>query len=206
MVRARRRVRHAGRPRAGLPEAALVLLDDLPAAARLSVNLSAPVLVDDRTAELLDDTADVSRLIVEVTEETLIRHGAAIERTLGKLRERGVRFAVDDVGAGYSGLTQLATLRPTYIKLDRGLVHGIDTDPSRVALIRALADYARQTDGLLVAEGVETTVELAHVRAAGAPLVQGYLLARPGPPWPEIAAEQIGVSQRQRAAFGAPLG
>ena len=169
-------------------EAALALLDDLPATARLSVNLSAPVLVDDRAAQLLADVADVSRLIVEVTEETLIRHGAAIERTLSHLRERGVRFAVDDVGAGYSGLTQLATLRPTYVKLDRGLVQGIDGDPSRVALVRALADYARQTDGLLVAEGVETTAELEHVRAAGAPLVQGYLLARPGPPWPEISA------------------
>jgi EAL domain-containing protein (putative c-di-GMP-specific phosphodiesterase class I) len=52
--------------------------------------------------------------------------------------------------------------------------------------MHALADYARDTGGLLVAEGVETPEELASVRASGAPLVQGFLLARPGTPWPEV--------------------
>ncbi len=77
------------------------------------------------------------------------------------------------------------------MKLDRGLVRGLDREPARVALVRALADYARGTGGLLVAEGVETVEELAHVRAAGAPLVQGFLLARPGPPWPEVDADAL---------------
>ncbi len=98
---------------------------------------------------------------------------------------------MDDVGAGYSGLSQLATLRPDYLKLDRVLVRGIDSDPGRTALMHALADYARDTGGLLVAEGVETSEELARVRSAGAPLVQGFLLARPGPPWPGVDASAL---------------
>jgi diguanylate cyclase (GGDEF)-like protein len=167
-------------------EASLALLPKLPEDTRLSANLSAPLLVDSRTAELLDGCEDLSRLIIEVTEETLVRHGEAIDRTLASLRRRGVQFAVDDVGAGYSGLSQLATLGPTYLKLDRGLVSEIDREPARVELVRALSVYARGTGGMLVAEGVETAAQLAQVRAAGAPLAQGYLLARPGEPWPQL--------------------
>lgn len=172
-------------------EASLALMPGLPAGSRLSVNLSAGLIVDPRTWALLDDSPFLTRLIVEVTEETLVRRSEEIERTISGLRERGVRFAVDDVGAGYSGLGQLATLRPTYVKLDRALVRDIDRELARLALVRALADYARGTGGLLVAEGVETVEELAHVRAAGAPLVQGFLLARPGPPWPQIDARAL---------------
>ena len=171
--------------------ASLELVPDLPADSRLSVNLSAPMIPDARTWELLETCTDLSLLIIEVTEETLVRHTAEIASAIASLRERGVRFAVDDVGAGYSGLGQLATLRPTYVKLDRGLVTGIDREPARVTLVRALADYARGTGGLLVAEGVETVEELAQVRAAGAPLVQGYLLARPAPPWPGIDEQAL---------------
>ena len=152
------------------------------------MNLSASMLADHRTRALL---GALSCLIVEVTEETLVRHGGAFERVTGDLRERGLRIAVDDVGAGYSGLGQLATLRPTYVKLDRGLVRHIDREPARVALVRALTDYARGTGGLLVAEGVETVEELAHVRAAGAPLVQGFLLARPVAPWPAFDGQAL---------------
>ena len=165
---------------------ALTLTSSLPRGARLSVNLSAPLLGDPRTAGLLDGCSEPGSLIVEVTEETLVRHEATAARATAELRERGMGIAVDDVGAGYSGLSQLATLRPTYLKLDRVLVRGIDSDPGRAALMHALADYARDTGGLLVAEGVETPEELASVRASGAPLVQGFLLARPGTPWPQV--------------------
>jgi diguanylate cyclase (GGDEF)-like protein len=167
-------------------EASLALLPKLPEDTRLSANLSAPLLVDSRTSELLDASKDLSSLIIEVTEETLFRHGEAVDRTLTSLRRRGVLLAVDDVGAGYSGLSQLATLRPTYLKLDRGLVSEIAREPARVQLVRALSGYARGTGGMLVAEGVETAEQLANIRAAGAPLAQGYLLARPGDPWPQL--------------------
>ena len=137
---------------------------------------------------------DLSLLIIEVTEETLVRRTTEIASAIESLRERGVRFAVDDVSTYLSGLGQLATLRPTYVKLDQqsGLVTGIDREPARVTLMGALADYARGTGGLLVgAEGVETVEELARARAAGAPLVQGYLLARPAPPWPGIDEQAL---------------
>lgn len=171
--------------------ASLELFPELPAGSRLSVNLSAPLVTDRRTLALLDACPALADLIIEVTEETLVRHSDEIEDTTAGLRERGLRIAVDDVGAGYSGIGQMASLRPSYIKLDRSLVSDIDRQPSRVALVQALADYARRTGGMLVAEGVETPDQLAYLRAAGAPLLQGYLLARPGPPWPAINHEAL---------------
>ena len=182
--------------------AALDLLPGLPTGARLSVNLSAPLLADPRTLAVLDSLPDVSSLIVEVTEEALVRQGPDVERATSALRSRGVLFAVDDIGAGYSGLGQLATLRPAYLKLDRGLVAGLDHEPALASLVRVLAGYARSTGGLLVAEGVETEAELAEVRAAGVPLVQGFLLARPGTPWPRISMEQATGRRPLRAASG----
>lgn len=160
------------------------LLADLPGDTRLSVNLSAPLLVDARTVQAFAEIPDLSRLIVEVTEETLVRNVLDVQRVTSALRGRGVEFAVDDIGAGYSGLGQLATLRPSYLKLDRALVSGINERPALQSLLQVLTGYAASTGGMLVAEGVETEAELAVVRAAGAPLVQGFLLARPGPPWP----------------------
>lgn len=172
-------------------DAALRLLPGLPGGARLSVNLSAPMLVDGRVGDRLRAEADTSRLIVEVTEETLVRHEGAVEETVGQLAARGTLVAVDDIGAGYSGLGQLAALRPSYLKLDRALVRGIDGDSARASLLRFLVDYSSSTGGMLVAEGVETEPELAEVLLAGAPLVQGYLLARPGPPWPAVDARPL---------------
>jgi diguanylate cyclase (GGDEF)-like protein len=183
--------------------AALGLLDDLPAGARLSVNLSGPVLIGRRAQALLAGRADVSRLIVEVTEEALVQRDASLTAALEPLLARGAQFAVDDMGAGYSGLRQITALHPSYLKLDRSLVRGIDTDPDRAALLRALVGYAEHAGAHLVAEGVETAAELAAVSAIGVPLIQGWYYGRPAPPWPQPASEAepdgLGVAPSARA-------
>jgi EAL domain-containing protein (putative c-di-GMP-specific phosphodiesterase class I) len=131
----------------------------------------------------------VSRLIVEVTEEALVQRDASLVDALAPLLARGAHFAVDDMGAGYSGLRQITALHPTYLKLDRSLVRGIDTDPDRAALLRALVGYAEHAGAHLVAEGVETAAELEAVSAVGVSLIQGWYYGRPGPPWPEVDFE-----------------
>jgi EAL domain-containing protein (putative c-di-GMP-specific phosphodiesterase class I) len=75
-------------------------------------------------------------------------------------------------------------VRPTYLKLDRSLISGIDADPDRGALVSAMLGYVSQTGGHLIAEGVETEAELETLRALGVTLIQGYLLGRPAAPWP----------------------
>ncbi len=172
---------------------ALELLARRPAGTSLSVNLSAPVLLDPLTQAMLEEAGDgqpddLHGLIVEITEETLVHGDMELLSAFDPLRARGVSLAVDDMGAGYSGLRQITTVLPSYLKLDRSLVSGIDRDGERAALVGALAGYSRQVNCLLVAEGIETAAELNAIRELGAPLAQGFFLARPGPPWPEVSS------------------
>ena len=184
--------------------AALELFSTRPAGMRLSVNLSAPVLLDPRTLRILDSPADLSGLIIEVTEEALVQSDAQLRAAMAPLRARGARLAVDDVGAGYSGLRQLTTVHPSYLKLDRSLVSGIDCDAERAALVSALVGYAERVGSLLVAEGIENEAELRTLRELGAPLAQGFYLGRPGPPWPSSAGSSAGNGQLEASPMGAP--
>ncbi|MGH2864348.1 MAG: EAL domain-containing protein [Solirubrobacteraceae bacterium] len=170
----------------------LLLLAERPPGTSVSLNLSAPVLLEQETMTMLRDAGDgladgLSGLIIEITEETLVHSDLELANAIAPLRARGARLAVDDMGAGYSGLRQITTVLPSYLKLDRSLVTDIDSDPDRAALVGALAGYAKQVGSLLVAEGVETEAELNAIRRLGVPLVQGFYFSRPAPPWPEIS-------------------
>jgi diguanylate cyclase (GGDEF)-like protein len=165
---------------------ALELFDHRPRGSRLAVNLSAPVLTDRSTLRMLDRIRDLSDLIIEVTEDTLVHNEAQLNAALAPLRERGAQMAVDDMGAGYSGLGQIMAVHPSYLKLDRSLISGIDVDHERAALVGALADYAARVGSLLVAEGMETVEELHALIELGVPLAQGFYLARPAAPWPLV--------------------
>ncbi len=172
--------------------AALRLLGERPGGTRLSVNVSAPVLMEPATLALLHDAGDdlpdeLAGLIVELTEETLVEVDAELTEAISPLLARGAVLAVDDMGSGYSGLRQITAVRPRYLKLDRSLGAGIDADPERTALVAALAGYSSQVGALLVVEGIETDAELEALQRIGVPLVQGFRLARPGAPWPAVA-------------------
>jgi EAL domain-containing protein (putative c-di-GMP-specific phosphodiesterase class I) len=178
-----------------------------PRGTSLSLNLSAPVLLDAATIAMLEAAGDalpddLSGLIIEITEETLVHSDMQLLRAIEPLRARGARLAVDDMGAGYSGLRQITSVLPSYLKLDRSLVSGIDGDSERAALVGALAGYSKQVGSLLVAEGVETEAELWAIRRLGVPLVQGFYLARPGPPWPQVseAGTVAGTATEMRLA------
>jgi diguanylate cyclase (GGDEF)-like protein len=177
----------------------LKLLSDLPAGARLSVNLSGPLLLDPRTSALLRETPHLDRLILEVTENSLLEDTPGVAAEIERLIGEGVNFAVDDMGAGYSGLRQITAVRPNYLKLDRSLISGIDSDPDRGALVSAMLGYVRQTGGHLIAEGVETQAELDTLRQLGVSLIQGYLLGRPAAPWPAVTAPPAPVNSLPRA-------
>jgi EAL domain-containing protein (putative c-di-GMP-specific phosphodiesterase class I) len=185
---------------------ALELFPTRPGGALLAVNLSVPALFDEATRELLADCAaeeagGLDGLIVEITEETLIDNESEVSEAIDFLRARGARLAVDDIGAGYSGLRQITSVLPEYLKLDRSLVADIDTDRDRAALVSALAGYAAKVGSLLVAEGVERAGELDCVAELGAPLVQGFHLARPAPAWPELDVGPA-IGRRSTAAGG----
>ncbi len=174
----------------------LALLPRRPPGTRLTVNVSSQLLAEPRALELLGAQPDLHGLVLEITEEALVRDYAALQLALAPLVERGVRVAVDDMGAGYSGLRNAIDLHPAYLKLDRALVRGIDRDPKRAALVDALLRYAEHAGSHIVAEGVETDGELEALTRLGVPLAQGFLLARPGPPWTPLARRPARADRR----------
>ena len=161
-------------------ETALAGLPSLPAPHYLALNASPATVGDPRLAQLLVEMP-LERLVLEITEHDAIADVEAINAALAPLRARKLRLAVDDAGAGYSGLQQILSLKPDLIKLDRTLIQDIHRDPAKRSLAVALASFARATDSHLIAEGVETEAELEMLRAAGIENIQGYLLGRPMP-------------------------
>ncbi len=118
-------------------------------------------------------------LVFEAAESEEVRDQAHVRRIFSDYRSRGFLTAIDDFGAGYAGLSSLTGFQPDLIKLDMGLVRGIDTDPVRQAIVAGTARIASGIGSTLLAEGVETAGEYRMLRALGIDLFQGYLFGRP---------------------------
>ncbi|MFQ6548380.1 EAL domain-containing protein [Aestuariibius sp. 2305UL40-4] len=158
--------------------AALPILEQLPADVSLSVNASPSAVADGAIGAALKD-APAERIVLEITEHDRLENSDSVIRGLDRLRARGVKLAIDDVGAGYSGLQQILRLRPDILKLDLSLTADIDTDPARRALTVGLVQFARETGAILLAEGIERAEEAAVLRTLGVDRGQGYFLGRP---------------------------
>jgi EAL domain-containing protein (putative c-di-GMP-specific phosphodiesterase class I) len=178
---------------------ALAAVDLLPPDTFLTVNVSPHLLGSAPVQNALATRADLHRVVVELTEHTPVHDLAALRRQCDDLRRRGALIALDDAGSGYSGLQQLAVLRPQVVKLDRALVSDADTDPVRVALAEMLGEFAGRIDAWLLAEGIETPAELAAFARLGVPLAQGWLLGRPSPVFARLSAETTDLVRAQVA-------
>ena len=150
----------------------------LPERTSLSVNASPDVILSSAFASCLS-SAPLNRIIVEITEHEAVSRYSALIEVLAPLREAGLRVAIDDMGAGFSSLRHILQLKPDIIKLDMSLCQGIDRDLGRRALASALRTFARETGSEIVAEGVETDLELEALRSVGVNVVQGYLFGHP---------------------------
>ena len=124
-------------------------------------------------------SAFASRVVLEITERASVAHDEALPQHVEALRALGYRVAVDDLGAGYSGLTTLARVRPEFVKLDGSLVRNIDTSGVNQLIVAAVRDLAKQMGLRVIAECIETAAELATLRVLGVDLLQGYYFARP---------------------------
>jgi len=157
---------------------------DRPGSTFLSLNLSPTALLSRHVEEALP--ADLSGLVIEITEQESLPADAALERRLRQFRARGAQIALDDAGAGYAGLQAVMRIAPDVIKLDRTLITGLAADPARLALVEALARFADSTDSTLCAEGIETIEDRETLCRLGVELGQGYFFARPAPHWVHI--------------------
>ncbi|MFB9320776.1 EAL domain-containing protein [Cryptosporangium minutisporangium] len=148
-----------------------------PAGTVLSVNVSPSVIDSPELQAVLPD--DLTGLQFEVTEHELAHDGVELLAALDRLRRRGARIAVDDVGAGFAGFKRLVTVAPDVLKLDRTVVAGVSREPRKVALVEAIVHFGARTGARVCAEGLETVEDLAAVTDLAVGLGQGWLIGRP---------------------------
>ncbi|MFX0540564.1 sensor domain-containing phosphodiesterase [Roseovarius sp. S4756] len=159
-------------------EEALTALAELPAHVYVSVNASPGTVASGRLGAVFANWP-AERIVLEVTEHAMVENYDRLLQELDALRFRGVRLAIDDAGAGYSGLQHIVRLHPDIIKLDMSLTSGIDADIVRRSLGAALVQFAIEIDAAIVAEGIETEAEFDTLHRLGVPLTQGYFLGKP---------------------------
>jgi EAL domain-containing protein (putative c-di-GMP-specific phosphodiesterase class I)/FixJ family two-component response regulator len=158
-----------------------------PENAVLFVNVHASDLDDRALTDPKSPLAAIAkRVVLEITERATLDGVAQVGKRIAALREIGFRIAIDDLGAGYAGLSSFALLEPEVVKLDMSLVRDVETTATKSKLIRSLCSVCRDLGVLVVAEGIETTRERDHLIELGCDLLQGYLFGRPGRAFPEF--------------------
>jgi EAL domain-containing protein (putative c-di-GMP-specific phosphodiesterase class I)/CheY-like chemotaxis protein len=158
-----------------------------PPDANIFVNLHANDLTDDELYAADAPLAAFSeRIVFEITERTSLEKISDIQERMAALRARGYRIAVDDLGAGYAGLSSLASLQPEVMKLDMSLVRGVDQQPIKQRLVASLQTLGGPLGIRVVAEGVETEAERDTLIGIGCDLFQGYLFAKPARSFPTV--------------------
>jgi EAL domain-containing protein (putative c-di-GMP-specific phosphodiesterase class I) len=155
--------------------------------ALLFVNLHAADLWDPMLASPSAPlVAMADRVVLEVTERASIDNVDAARERLAELRALGFRIAIDDLGAGYAGLTSFAAMEPQFAKLDASIVRGVDRNRTKQKIISSLYSLCNDLSIIVVAEGVETAEERDVLVDLGCDLLQGYRFAKPGRPFPQF--------------------
>jgi EAL domain-containing protein (putative c-di-GMP-specific phosphodiesterase class I) len=152
-----------------------------PADALLFVNLHPLDLYDD---ELVNPASPLSRIasrvVLEVTERCSLDGVDGLAGKLRQLRQLGFRLAVDDLGAGYAGLSSFSTLEPEFVKLDMSLIRSVDSSPKKRSIVSAMIRLCIHELGMkVICEGIETAAERDVLAAEGGDLLQGYLFSHP---------------------------
>jgi EAL domain-containing protein (putative c-di-GMP-specific phosphodiesterase class I) len=152
---------------------------------RYAVNLTPTSLLDPSfdaaalAARVRAAGLKTQQITIECTEQQAVADVVPLQRQVKALRRLGFGFAVDDAGAGYASFALIAALRPSIIKIDREIVHGIARDDAKQALVEAFVSFGRRIGARLLAEGIDRRADLAALSDLGVDLGQGFLLGRP---------------------------
>jgi EAL domain-containing protein (putative c-di-GMP-specific phosphodiesterase class I)/CheY-like chemotaxis protein len=151
----------------------------------LFVNLHSRDLLD---ANLYSADAPLTkiaeRVVLEITERAALDDISDVRASVSTLRSLGFRIAIDDLGAGYAGLSSFAALEPDIVKLDMSLVRDIHKSPIRQRVVKSMTSLCKEMGMSVVAEGIEVAEERDAILGFGCTLLQGYFFAKPGPPFP----------------------
>ncbi len=166
---------------------ALLPMNDAPSECKLFLNLHPRDLLDNHLGSKTSPLVGMAdRIVLEITERESLDRVPQVDEKLGRLRSMGFDIAVDDMGAGYAGLSCFASLQPSIIKLDMSLIFDIHSSLVKRRVVESMVEACHDLNILVVAEGVETEDELRACREIGCDLLQGYFIAKPAPPFPSI--------------------
>ena len=162
-------------------------IPDAPPGVTIFVNLLPESLNDDT---LFDDSnplvVHAESVALEITERASLDSIGNVQSKLDQLRTQGFRLVLDDLGAGYAGLTSFATMQPDVVKFDMELVRDVQLSNTREKLISSMVTLCRELGIKTVAEGVETSDELQRLVELGCDYLQGYAIGKPQEPWVQI--------------------
>ena len=168
-----------------IPQQALSLASKLGVNTYLNINISPSSLngskkfVEKALELATDHKITAQKLVIEITETEAVQDNERFKYLVDDFRASGVKIAIDDFGAGYSGLNLLANFQPDMVKLDMGLVREIQSHGPKQSIVRAIHQVCFELGIDLIAEGVETLDEYHWLRDAEIDLYQGYLFAKP---------------------------
>lgn len=160
--------------------------ENWPGDVQLFLNTTPQVFADPRYAQTLINAVrntpglTASRIVLEITERAEQQYMDGLEEQVRLAKAAGFQIAIDDVGAGTSGLQRIVALRPHWLKLDRDLISGIHTDRVKQHLVRFFLHFARMSGVRMIAEGIELREELEVLMHLGVVFGQGFLLGKPG--------------------------
>lgn len=159
--------------------------DDIPVT-NISINVSARQFKEEDLVTLFEETLeknnlDATHIELELTESALIHNENHAESTLKQLHKMGIKISIDDFGTGYASLSYLKRLPIDILKIDKSFTDGILHDPDDIAIVNAIYGLAKGLGLKLVAEGIETSEQLARVKSIGVDYGQGYYWSPPKP-------------------------
>ncbi len=175
---------------------ALEHIDTLAPDLYLAINVSPETAVSSEFAALVENGTD--RIVIEVTEHAAIGDYPLFNSSVARLRFRGMRYAVDDAGAGFATFSHILSTKPDIVKLDMSLIRDIHRDLARRALLHGLVYFIEQINATAVAEGVETAEEAESLKRLGVHCAQGYYFGRPGEALRTLAPDAESEAQQRR--------
>ncbi len=164
---------------------ALLLASRLPATTNVFVNILPAAIRDPEfkgkyLADFLEGAGlPPQRIVIEITERLVIENHGLFEEEMSYYTNLGMCFAIDDVGAGYSGLETIAGLRPAFLKIDMSLIRDLQSSLTKREMVSAILSMGNAIGARVIAEGIQSNDELRSVESLGVELGQGYILGRP---------------------------
>jgi EAL domain-containing protein (putative c-di-GMP-specific phosphodiesterase class I)/CheY-like chemotaxis protein len=140
-------------------------------------------------------TRHASGVVLELTERESLESIDDVDRRLAQLRSLGYRVAVDDLGAGYAGLSYFSRVQPDIVKIDMSLTRDVHADPVKRRIVASICELAKDLSMIVVAEGIEVVEELDEVVRRGVDLAQGYLIAKPAPYAPAATPHPLWIAR-----------